>query len=127
MLKILLISSLLIALGFTQDADTLKDTIHIQQRLSKVSLVKPSRDPWLSQDKFLHFSACAAIAGFTHHIYVYNFKKDENSGKIYSISLTGLVGLGKEIYDRKKKGQFSWKDLFWDGLGLTAAYFIFIR
>jgi uncharacterized protein YfiM (DUF2279 family) len=53
--------------------------------------------------------------------------KDEKKGKIYSISITALISIGKEIYDKKKKGHFSWKDLFWDGLGLTVGYLLFIH
>lgn len=85
------------------------------------------KDVWFSQDKFLHFSACAALPGLTYHLYVCRLKRDENVGKIYSVSITALFGIGKEIYDKKKKGHFSWKDLFWSGLGLAVGYFVFVH
>ncbi len=84
------------------------------------------RDPWISPDKFLHFSACTAIPGLTYHLYVCRLKRDEHLGRVYAVSLTAVIGLGKELYDKKRKGQFSWRDLCWDGLGLLAGYFIFI-
>ncbi len=84
-------------------------------------------DAWVSQDKFLHFSACASIVGLSYHTLVCRLNRDENQSKVYSISFTALIGLGKEIYDKKKKGHFSWKDLCWDGAGLTFGYFAFIH
>jgi uncharacterized protein YfiM (DUF2279 family) len=84
-------------------------------------------DQWFAQDKFLHFSACAAITGLTYHFYVNRLNRGEDRGKVYAISLTCFVGIGKELYDKKRKGRFSWKDLCWDGLGLAAGYFLFVH
>ncbi len=86
-----------------------------------------SRDKWLSQDKFLHFSACAAISGFAYHISVHRFEEDMHRGRVYSVSITALIGIGKELYDKKKKNHFSWKDLLWDGLGIGVGYLVFVR
>jgi uncharacterized protein YfiM (DUF2279 family) len=91
------------------------------------TLSEPVRDAWFSQDKFLHFGACAAIPGLTYHLYVCRLNRDEHRGKIYSVSLTALAGVGKEIYDKKKNGHFSWKDLVWDGMGLIVGYLLFIH
>jgi uncharacterized protein YfiM (DUF2279 family) len=88
--------------------------------------VTPLEDPWFSGDKVLHFSASAAITGLTYHFYVNRLDRPEERGKVYSVSLTALVSIGKELYDKKKKGYFSWKDLFWDGLGLAVGYFVFV-
>jgi uncharacterized protein YfiM (DUF2279 family) len=88
--------------------------------------IKPLEDPWFSADKILHFSASAAITGLTYHFYVNRLNRPEDRGKVYSVSLTALVSIGKELYDTKKKGCFSWKDLLWDGLGLAAGYFVFV-
>ena len=84
-------------------------------------------DKWFSEDKFLHFSASAAISGFTYYVSLRHLDASEKRGKVYSISLTALLGITKEFYDKKKNGHFSWKDLFWDGVGLGVGYLVFVR
>lgn len=118
-----------ISFGLTQEVDSLSDSLHQNSKLSVIVKIptKPVPDEWFSQDKFLHFYFSATIPGLTYYVYTYRLKRDENLGKIYSVSFTAIVGLGKEIYDKKKKGRFSWKDLCWDGLGLTVGYFAFIH
>lgn len=129
MYKFIFLSVIFFSIVVAQDIDSLKNSLPVDREvLTKVDLcIKPIHDPWFSQDKLLHFSACAAISGLTYHFYVDRLNRDEDRGKVYSVSLTALFGLGKEIYDKKKKGYFSWKDLFWDGLGLAAGYFIFVH
>ncbi len=107
------------------------ETLVDSTRLDSVKTIyqtEPSRikDSWLSPDKFMHFGISAGIVGLTYHTYVCRLKRDETEGKILSASLTGLLGLGKEIYDKKKKGHFSWKDLIFDGLGLGVGYLLFV-
>ena len=105
------------------ESDTLLqcDTLKIMPEMRTVI-----SDPWFGQDKILHFSAGFAIPGLTYHFYVCRLNRDENRGKVYAVSLTALLALGKEIYDKQTKGHFSWKDLAWDGLGLAAGYIVFI-
>lgn len=83
------------------------------------------RDPWLSQDKFLHFSISAAITGFSYYTTVGKFDMEPGHAGTVSISFTALIGIGKEVFDKKRNGRFSWKDLFWDGAGITVGYFVF--
>jgi uncharacterized protein YfiM (DUF2279 family) len=83
-------------------------------------------DRWFGGDKLLHFSAGFAIPGLTYHFYVCRLERDEDRGKVYAVSLTALLAVGKELYDKKKKGHFSWKDLTWSGAGLVAGYFVFV-
>ncbi len=123
MLRGLLITILFISSAVAQYNDTLSDTL-------KYRIEEPNRflhDSWLSQDKFLHFSACASIVGLSYHTLVCRLNRDENQGKIYSISLTAIIGIGKEVYDKKKKKHFSWKDICWDGAGLMVGYFAFVH
>jgi len=87
----------------------------------------PVSDQWFSRDKFLHFYFSATIAGLSFHVYTDQMKRNETQGRVISVSLTALIGLGKELYDKKKKNQFSWKDLAWDGLGLAAGYLLFVQ
>lgn len=104
-------------------ADSMQsDTVRNQS----VRSVKP-KDGWFSTDKFIHFGASAGIVGLTYHTYVCQMKRDEEVGKVLSISVTGVAGLGKEMYDKIKKGHFCWKDLLYDGLGLGVGYLLFVR
>lgn len=123
MKKMLFFILLFWGLGRAQYADSLSDTLKYKIK----DAINYPRDAWFSQDKFLHFSACASIVGLSYHTLVCRLQKDEDTGKIYAISLTAVIGLGKEIYDKKKKKHFSWKDLCWDGLGLAVGYFAFIH
>ena len=120
---------LLLMFIVTQGTDSPVDSIAVKIRKpTTVNLsIQQIHDPWVSNDKFLHFSACAATCGLTFHFYANRLNRDEKRGKIYAVSLTALFGIGKEIYDKKKKGIFSWKDLVWDGFGLAAGYFIFVH
>ena len=114
-----------IVVGQTEtQADSLEqsDSLVITSEMKKVV-----SDPWFGRDKVLHFSAGMAIPGLTYHFYVCRLNRDEQRGKIYAVSLTALLALGKEVYDKKKKGHFSWKDLAWGGLGLAVGYIAFVR
>lgn len=86
---------------------------------------RPPVDPWFSGDKFLHFYFSAATTGLSYHVYAGQLGRDHDKGRILSVSLTSLIGIGKELYDLKKKRHFSWKDLAWDGLGIAVGYLAF--
>ena len=92
----------------------------------RVAIKNADYDSWTSQDKFLHGSASAVIEGVSFYVYSHRLNNPEISGRIYAISFTAAIGLGKEIYDKKRKGIFSWKDLFWDGVGIAVGYFAFV-
>lgn len=86
-----------------------------------------ARDPWFSRDKFLHSVASAGLTGLMYHGYAVRFHGDIQQGGVFSVSLTGFIGLSKELYDRDRGRTFSWKDLVWDGLGIAIGYFMFVR
>ena len=86
-----------------------------------------AQDPWFSRDKFLHFTASAGLTGLGYHVYAARLQGDPEQGAVFSVSLTGLIAFSKELYDRRRTGTFSWKDLFWDGLGIAVGYLVFIR
>jgi uncharacterized protein YfiM (DUF2279 family) len=127
--RVLYLTLFLFAGLVAQAPDSLIDSLHIEPQSSLVLAkpIQPVSDRWFSQDKFLHFYFSATIAGLGYHVYADQMKRDEGSGKVISVSLTALIGLGKEIYDQKKKNQFSWKDLAWDGLGIAVGYLLFIQ
>lgn len=113
---------------FAQHSDVPNDSTAVAQGCYRVeSVTRSVNDDWFSQDKFLHFSVSAVLPGLTYYICTCRLKKDDEVGKIYSISITALFGLGKEMYDKKKKGYFSWKDLFWNGVGLAVGYLLFVH
>jgi uncharacterized protein YfiM (DUF2279 family) len=84
-------------------------------------------DPWFGQDKFMHFYASAGICGSSFYLLKYRFGSDAGEGALYSVSVTVLIGLGKETFDRIKRRPFSLKDLVWDAAGIAAGYFIFVH
>jgi uncharacterized protein YfiM (DUF2279 family) len=117
-------SAMMSAQNVTAESDTLDqpDSLVIMPEMRK-----QINDPWFAQDKLLHFSAGFAIPGLTYHFYVCRLERDEDRGKVYAVSLTALLALSKELYDKKTKGHFSWKDLTWSGIGLTLGYFLFVH
>lgn len=92
-----------------------------------LAVLHSNSDPWFSEDKFYHLTVCAAIPPLTFHLCTNYGNIEVTRAKVYSVSATALIGISKEIYDKKKKNHFSWKDLFWDGVGLTIGYFLFIN
>jgi putative lipoprotein len=75
-----------------------------------------SQDDWLGQDKLLHFSISAGLAGAGYTGGALLFEAPQARW------LTGAgvalgVGLGKELYDAGRGSIFSFKDLTWDVLG----------
>jgi uncharacterized protein YfiM (DUF2279 family) len=111
-----------------QNEDVHVDSVNNSDSLTIMpEMKKVMSDSWFGEDKILHFSAGFAIPGLTYHFYVCRLDGDEKRGKVYAVSLTALLAFGKEFYDKKKKGHFSWKDLVWGGLGLAVGYIVLIR
>ncbi len=104
-------------------ADTLVPALVMNTAVTRP--VTGPNDSWFSQDKFLHFYFSASLAGLSYHVYADQLDRDPDQGRIICVSLTSLIGFGKELYDLKKKKHFSWKDLAWDGLGIAAGYLAF--
>ena len=92
------------------------------------SLMNPKNDKWIAKDKALHFFCSAAIVGLTFHSSYcqLGYPKNKKEARIFSISLSGLTGIGKEFLDSKKKtSSASWRDLVADGLGILTGALIF--
>ena len=90
--------------------------------------VKKVEDKWLAWDKAGHFLISGFLAGSSYSIYHQSFNNDKESS-IYFASIFSLsIGTGKEISDMKKpKDRFSYKDLIFDVLGISAGLFIAYR
>jgi putative lipoprotein len=74
------------------------------------------RDPWFGRDKAVHFTVSALIQGAAHSAF-------RARGARYAeaswgaAAVTASAGIGKELWDRHRKRDFSFRDLTWDGIG----------
>ncbi len=127
--KILFLLSFSTTAILAQENDSLADTLKCNSNILPEikTTITPQTDKWFAQDKFLHFYFSASMVGLSYHTLICRLNKNENEGRIFAISFTAFVGLGKEIYDKKKKNRFSWKDLCWDGIGILTGYLAFIH
>ena len=74
------------------------------------------RDPWFGRDKFLHFTASALIQGAAHSAFRARGASYERASW-GAAAVTASAGIGKELWDRHRKREFSLRDLTWDGVG----------
>lgn len=77
------------------------------------------REPWFALDKAQHFVASAFIQGSTHGL-LRATGLEYREASFAAAGVTATVGLGKELVDRRTKGQFSWRDLVADAAGAGA-------
>jgi putative lipoprotein len=73
-------------------------------------------DPWLGQDKALHFGVSVGLAGGGYAASALLLDAPWQralAGGAFSLSL----GAGKELYDLSGHGDPSWKDFTWDVAG----------
>ncbi len=86
---------------------------------------KVKEDKWIGWDKFGHFFVSGFLAGASYSIYHKNFDNDKESSVYFASILTLGAGVGKEVSDsRKPKNIFSYKDLIFDILGISAGLLI---
>lgn len=83
--------------------------------------VPSPRDPWFGRDKLLHFTASALIQTAAHSTFRWRGASYERASW-GAAAVTASAGIGKELWDRHRRRDFSFRDLAWDGIGgLTAA------
>ena len=76
-------------------------------------------DPWFRIDKLEHFGASMIIQSWAHTTF-------RARGASYAraswgaAAVTGAAGIGKELWDRTHHGDFSYRDLTADGIGLLS-------
>jgi uncharacterized protein YfiM (DUF2279 family) len=73
------------------------------------------KDAWVGQDKFQH-------AGMSYAITSFAFAGTSNEGA--AIASASVIGILKEVYDRKNGRPFSIKDLLWDAAGIALGYVV---
>ena len=85
-----------------------------------------SRDAWFGPDKLQHFFTSAFVQSVGYG--VLRRAGADNSPAIAGASVvTALAGVGKEVYDRRTRGDFSARDLAWDAAGAGSASLLLVR
>ena len=85
-----------------------------------------TRDSWFGPDKLQHFFTTAfvqsvAYGGLRH-------AGMQNGAAVAGASAaSAVVGVGKELRDRRTKGEFSVRDLTWDAAGAGAVTILLVR
>lgn len=79
-------------------------------------------DPWIANDKLQHltFSFLSTLSG--QYVLTTKFHWHHSYGPLLvSSSATSALGIGKEFYDKRHEGRFSFRDLAADGIGILLA------
>ena len=123
MRRILLIFFLLIVISNISQEILAQDESVLKRSVTNETEAK--KDKWLGWDKFGHFFISGFLAGGSYSVYHDNFNNDRQSSIYFSSLLTLSLGVGKEVADMKKpKNIFSFKDLIFDILGISAGLLI---
>lgn len=77
-------------------------------------------DSWIGADKVKHFFISAFIESVTFSGLL-AAGASRNTALAGAVGTTAAFGVGRELYDKRTKGQFSVKDLTWDAAGAGAA------
>ena len=77
---------------------------------------RPAPDAWLGADKLRHFALSGMVQGTGFGVAT-AAGMDGRSALVAASVATAVVGLGKEVHDRRRGGRFSARDLAWDALG----------
>jgi uncharacterized protein YfiM (DUF2279 family) len=80
----------------------------------------PRRDGWFGVDKVKHFfmSALVQSAAFSAARTV---KLSRSNAHVVASVSTAVVGIGREVHDKRVGRPFSFKDLTWDAAGAASA------
>lgn len=91
--------------------------------ISSASLGQTDSRPWFERSAFLHFAASAEIAtnGYTLGA---AFWKDPRARLTSGAVLSLTAGFAKELYDLAAGGDFSWRDIGWDVVGVATGLVI---
>ncbi len=74
---------------------------------------------WLGRDKVLHFVDSSVLTVWNYGIYHDCFANSKKSSLVFSVSLTSIMGFGKEFSDKKfNKTGWSWYDITYNFAGI---------
>jgi putative lipoprotein len=74
------------------------------------------QDSWFGRDKLAHFAVSAVVQGAAHAA-LRSVGNDYAHASRGAAVVTLTVGVGKELWDRKRGGDASVRDLAWDSIG----------
>ncbi|MEO6526896.1 MAG: hypothetical protein ABIP93_09755 [Gemmatimonadaceae bacterium] len=84
------------------------------------------RESWFGADKLQHFFTSAFVQSIA-----YGGLRRAGAGEGGSIAgasiASAALGVGKELVDRRTKGEFSVRDLAWDAAGAGTATVLLVR
>jgi uncharacterized protein YfiM (DUF2279 family) len=80
----------------------------------------PVRNSWLGADKVKHFVTSFFVQSVSYGaLRLAGARPDASLAG--AAAVTAVVGVGKEVHDRRSYGLFSAGDLLWDAAGIGAA------
>lgn len=85
-----------------------------------------SRDGWFGPDKLQHFFVSAFVQSAGYGV-LRRAGADSGPAIAGASAVTAVVGVGKEIHDRRTKREFSARDLAWDAAGAGSASVLLVR
>ena len=85
-----------------------------------------SRDAWFGPDKLQHFFTSAFVQSLGYGV-LRRAGADQGPAITGASIATAIVGVGKEVHDRRTKGEFSVRDLAWDAAGAGSASLLLVR
>ena len=83
-------------------------------------------DSWFGPDKLQHFFTSAFVQSFGYGV-LRRAGADNGPALAGASTLTAVAGVGKEVYDRRVRGEFSVRDLAWDAAGAGSASVLLVR
>ncbi len=89
-------------------------------------VVVHTTEPFFGPDKVKHFFVSAFIESASFGA-LQAAGADRDLALAGALGATAAAGVGREIYDRRTKGEFSIRDLGWDAAGAAAALLILTR
>jgi uncharacterized protein YfiM (DUF2279 family) len=76
-----------------------------------------STDRWLAEDKLRHFTMSFAVTQMAYG--AARVALDPDPAAASAVGLAAILGVGKELVDRRAGGPFSARDLVWDAAGIA--------
>jgi uncharacterized protein YfiM (DUF2279 family) len=92
----------------------------IRELATVVLLAAPPGDKWFGTDKVKHFFMSAFVQSAAFSAARAAGASNSSAQAIGGVA-TGVVGIGREVHDRRRGRIFSVKDLAWDAAGGISA------
>jgi uncharacterized protein YfiM (DUF2279 family) len=87
---------------------------------------QPPPDRWFAPDKVKHFFMSAFVQSVAYSG-IRATGRGGQSSLIGATVVTGITGVGKELWDARRGGTASVRDLVWDAAGAGAASALIVR